>query len=76
MDRGRNNPFSRIIERYNHLKIWVDEEGQTVEQPGEITIALTADALAQRYGKLPTEIMAADAENLRIAIIAGTVKRE
>lgn len=40
-------------------------------QPVEITRALIADALAHRYGCLPTDILAADAENWRIAEIAA-----
>lgn len=45
-----------------------------MEQPQEVTLALTADALAQRYGVLPTEILNADAEVLRIANIATAVR--
>lgn len=51
--------------------MWTDEWGNEVAQPTEIGIALTVDTLAQRYGQLPTSILAADAENLRIAEIAA-----
>jgi hypothetical protein len=39
-------------------------------EPQEITLAVTADALAQRYHCLPTDILAADARNLQIAELA------
>lgn len=41
-----------------------------MNQPIDVTHALLIDALAQRYGRLPTEILEADMENLRIAEIA------
>ena len=71
MGGSRNEPFSRSIERFQHLKVWTDEDGEPMGQPLEITMALTADALAQRYGVLPTVILEADAEVLRIANIAA-----
>ena len=45
----------------------MDESGNPIAQPTELTRALVADALAQRYGCLPTDILEADAENMRIA---------
>lgn len=51
--------------------MWVDESGNPMAPPAELTRALTVDALAQRYGCLPTEILAADAENMRIAELAA-----
>jgi hypothetical protein len=41
-----------------------------VGEPPEIVEAVTADALAQRYGVLPTVILNSDARNLQIANIA------
>jgi hypothetical protein len=74
MGGSRNQPFRGTIERFKHLKVWTDEEGNHMGQPIEITMALTADALGQRYGVLPTVILEADAEVLKIANIAAEMR--
>lgn len=52
------------------MKVWVDERGSPMAQPAEVTEAIVADSLARRYGQRPTDVLAWDAHDLRIAQIA------
>ena len=44
-------------------------------KPDELALAEVLDGLAQRYGKLPSEILEADVFNLQVALLVTTYEQ-
>ena len=52
------------IERWRHVGGGVDAEGSAVTKPFALQRAELIDALCQRYGALPSQVLAEDVEML------------
>ena len=54
----------------------IRSDGSTVDLPTDVSIDLHIDAIAQRYGVLPTVVSESDVENIRVFDIAKKVENK
>ena len=65
-DRLCPSVTASAIARWRHVGGGVDVDGNVVEKPYDLYVAELVDALCQRYGALPSQVLAEDIEMLRI----------
>lgn len=71
----RTNPFRSAIERWKLVGGAIDREGNVVSKPAELVEAELIIDLCERFGCLPSALLAEDASFLRMLRIVGIGRR-
>ena len=75
--RGHQCPFRLRIEQWKAVGGGVSADGERVDKPPELVEAELIDNLCQRYGCLPSELLAEDASLLmRVVSIASMGRKD
>jgi len=77
-DRRRPRPFRSRLIRWREVPGGFDTDGREVTEPGELTEARFILRLCERFGCLPSELLAEDAALMRLLTIEqlGTPREE
>ena len=65
-DRRCPSETASAIARWRHVGGGADANGNPVVKPYDLYVAELVDALCQRYGALPSQVLAEDVEMLRM----------